>query len=404
MVGGQLEGGLRLRAGEPRHRADQLAQLQARQAQGADDPVPAVQDEAGPLVVPVQHRGVRPDRRRSATCETAPDRGGAHPRVHPQTRPARGARHRPDPLGDRVVPAGPLARRVLRGDHPPRPSPRPNPCPVGLSGGRGLGNQVAGGALSTGEVIPNPKHLDGALRALRRLQCQAARRTGPDKRTRQQPSARWRATQARITRLHTAVANARRDGLHKVFTRLIGEHATIVVEDLHVAGMVRNRRLARHVAGVGMAELRRQLAYKTGWSGIRLVVADRWYPSSKTCSDCGAVKAKLRLSERAFRCDQCGFTLDRDLNAARNSAALASTASCVGDENQCPLETHVRPALVRATGIATGSPCGQRRAARRGSRHGFTRFVNGVARVMPPKHRPAVRRAGPWETINACAS
>ncbi|MGH3859655.1 IS607 family element RNA-guided endonuclease TnpB, partial [Actinokineospora sp.] len=177
--------------------------------------------------------------------------------------------------------------------------------------------------LSTGEAIANPRHLEVAMRELRRLQRQAARRDGPDRRTRQAPSTRWRKTQARIKRLHTAEANARRDGLHKLSTRLVRTHGVIVLEDLHVAGMLRNRRLARHIAGVGMGELRRQITYKTGWAGSRLHLADRWYPSSKTCSDCGAVKTKLRLSERTFHCDQCGHVLDRDLNAARNLAQLA---------------------------------------------------------------------------------
>ena len=161
--------------------------------------------------------------------------------------------------------------------------------------------------LSTGEVIANPRHLEIAQRELRRLQRQAARRRGPDKRTRQVPSARWRRTQVRIARLHTAVANARRDGLHKLTTRLVRTHATIVVETLPVAGMLRNRRLARHIAGVGMAELRRQVEYKSEWDGSRVHRADRWYPSSTTCSGCGVVKTKLRVSERTFRCDECGL-------------------------------------------------------------------------------------------------
>ncbi|WP_219905397.1 IS607 family element RNA-guided endonuclease TnpB [Actinopolyspora mortivallis] len=185
--------------------------------------------------------------------------------------------------------------------------------------------------LSTGENIANPKHLDAAQRELRRLQRRAARQQGPDKRT---PSNRWRKTQARIAKLHTAVANARRDGLHKLSTRLVAEFDTVVVEDLHVAGMVRNRRLARAISGVGMGELRRQLDYKTSWSGRQLVVADRWYPSSKTCNDCGAVKAKLRLSERTFTCDHCGYRTDRDLNAARTLAGLASSPSCGATKNE----------------------------------------------------------------------
>jgi putative transposase len=99
---------------------------------------------------------------------------------------------------------------------------------------------------------------------------------------------------------------------------LAREYGTIVVEDLNVAGMVRNRRLARAIFDAGFGEIRRQLAYKTRWNGGALVVADRWYPSSKTCSGCGVVKAKLRLSERVFVCSSCGLIIDRDENAALN--------------------------------------------------------------------------------------
>lgn len=187
--------------------------------------------------------------------------------------------------------------------------------------------------LSTGEVVPNPRHLEVAQKELRRLQRQASRRTGPDRRTRQAPSNRWCKTQARITRLHAFIANARRDGLHKLSSRLVRKHGAIVLENLNVKGMMSNRRLARHVAGVGMGEFRRQIEYKATWSGVHTHVASRWYPSSKTCNDCGAVKAKLRLSERTYTCEHCGLVLDRDLNAARNLAALVerdtSSASCV---------------------------------------------------------------------------
>ena len=210
--------------------------------------------------------------------------------------------------------------------------------------------------LSTGEVIANPRHLDLALRELRRLQRQAARRR-PDSRTKTMPSRRWRATQSRIARLHAAVANARRDGLHNLSTRLLRTHGTIVIEDLNVAGMIKNRRLARHIAGVGMGELRRQFTYKTVWSGVHLHIADRWYPSSKTCSDCGAVKTKLPLRVRVFHCERCDLTLDRDLNAARNLAALveASSPSCgatLSEPDGNPHQTHA----AWAAGIATGRP------------------------------------------------
>jgi len=131
--------------------------------------------------------------------------------------------------------------------------------------------------LSTGQVVPNLRHLDAALTALRRTQRQGSRRRGPDRATRTVGSNRWRKTKARVAALHTRVANARRDGLHKLSTRLVREHDTIVIEDLNVAGMIRNRRLARHIAGLGMAELRRQLDYKTRDAGVRLVVADRGF-------------------------------------------------------------------------------------------------------------------------------
>lgn len=236
-----------------------------------------------------------------------------------------------------------------------RPTPPPTQADTAVGVDLGIKSLAV---LSTGEIIPNPRHLEVAQRELRRLQRQAARRTGPDKRTRQTPSRRWRTTQARIGRLHTQVANARRDGLHKLSTRLVRTHGMIVVEDLNVSGMTKNRRLARHVAGVGMAELRRQIEYKATWAGVPVHVADRWYPSSKTCSACGVVKAKLRLSERVFRCDQCGLVLDRDLNAARNLAALVehtSSASCVVTVNEPDGNPRKTPTY-GAAGTATGRP------------------------------------------------
>jgi len=174
--------------------------------------------------------------------------------------------------------------------------------------------------LSTGEEIPNPRHMSGALRKLRRLSRALSRRQGPDRRTERKPSNRWKRASAALGGAQGRVADQRKDGLHKLTTRLAAEFGTIVIEDLNVAGMARNRRLARHVADASFGELRRQLAYKTAWSGGRLIVADRFYPSSKTCSGCGAVKAKLLLSERTYVCTACGLVLDRDVNAALNLA------------------------------------------------------------------------------------
>ncbi|WP_405090013.1 IS607 family element RNA-guided endonuclease TnpB [Micromonospora sp. NBC_01392] len=184
--------------------------------------------------------------------------------------------------------------------------------------------------LSTGELVPNPRHLGDAQRRLRALGRAMTRKAGPNRRTGHRPSKRWQCAADRLGRAHARVANLRRDGLHKLTTRLAREHGTVVVEDLNVAGMLRNRRLARHIADAAFAEIRRQLAYKTSWNGGRLIVADRWYPSSKTCSGCDAVKAKLALSQREYTCEACALVLDRDLNAARNLSALAAEIDTAG--------------------------------------------------------------------------
>ncbi|MEX0791420.1 MAG: RNA-guided endonuclease TnpB family protein [Actinomycetota bacterium] len=135
----------------------------------------------------------------------------------------------------------------------------------------------------------------------------------------------------------------RADGLHKLTTRLATTYGTVVVEDLNVAGMTASAKgsghwrgkagLNRSILDASPAELRRQLAYKSTWYGSTLVVADRWYPSSKTCSACGTAKAKLSLAERTFACENCGLVIDRDLNAATNLASLVEaigTASGAG--------------------------------------------------------------------------
>ncbi|WP_051300008.1 IS607 family element RNA-guided endonuclease TnpB [Actinomadura rifamycini] len=194
-------------------------------------------------------------------------------------------------------------------------------------------------ADSEGHVrtIVGPRHLDYARHRLRRAGRTAARRRGPAVRdpatgtfVRRAPSRRWVKAQQKLGRIHLRVANLRRDAVHKLTTSLVREYGTVVVEDLNVAGMLRNRRLARRIADGSFGEIRRQLTYKTGWNGGTLVVADRWFPSSKLCSGCGAVKAKLSLHTRVHRCDECGLTLDRDVNAALNLAALAGRMAGAG--------------------------------------------------------------------------
>ncbi|MFC5815395.1 RNA-guided endonuclease TnpB family protein [Nonomuraea harbinensis] len=178
----------------------------------------------------------------------------------------------------------------------------------------------------------NPKHLASALRKLRRASRSVSRKVGPDRRTGQRPSNRWRRANAHRNQVHHQVVAPRLDAIHKLTASLTREYGTIVVEDLNVSGMVRHRKLARAVSDAGFGEIRRQLACKTAWNGGNLVVANRWFPSSKTCSGCGAVKAKLPLRVRTFTCESCGLTLDRDVNAAINLASLVKHVAGSGPE------------------------------------------------------------------------
>jgi transposase len=193
--------------------------------------------------------------------------------------------------------------------------------------------------LSTGHVAANSRPFQAAMAKLRRLQRQLARqrraanpgnysadgRVKPGAR-RWAQTKRMRRTQERVRHLHERVANLRHEQAHQLTTILTREFGVIGVETLAVKAMMANRRLARHVGDVGWGTVLAQLAYKTTWSERSiLVAADRVYPSSKMCSACGAVRAKLSLAERIFSCDAdgCGHAQDRDLNAALNLANLA---------------------------------------------------------------------------------
>jgi putative transposase len=177
------------------------------------------------------------------------------------------------------------------------------------------------GADNTGNVITigGPRALRTSLRKLRRAS-RAHSRTAKG-------GANRRKAAAKLARVHARVANVRADALHKATIALARRYETIVCEDLNVAGMLRNRRLARAIADQGFGQARRMLSYKTAWRGGQLVLADRWYPSPKLCSGCGAVKAKLALSERTYTCLRCGLTVDRDVNAAVNLLHLAASGA-----------------------------------------------------------------------------
>ena len=170
--------------------------------------------------------------------------------------------------------------------------------------------------LSDGTVIENPRYLKKSERKLKRAQQALSRKV--------KGSNRREKARAKVARLHARVANQRLDGLHKLTTWLTRKYSDISIEDLHVAGMVKNRHLAKSIMDAAFGEFRRQLEYKTTRTGARLHVVDRWYRSSKACSGCGGVKAKLSLSERTYRCDSCGLVLDRDLNAAINIMVAGS--------------------------------------------------------------------------------
>jgi putative transposase len=187
-------------------------------------------------------------------------------------------------------------------------------------------------------TVAGPKALRTALRALRRAS-RAHCRTAP-------ASANRRRRAARLARIHARVADVRADALHKATTDLARRYETVVAEDLNVAGMTRNHKLARAIADQGFGQARRMLGYKTTWNGGRLILAGRWYPSSKTCSACGAVKAKLCLAERLYLCQACAYTEDRDVNAARNLLKLAVS----GTESINACGPQVRPGLAGRSG------------------------------------------------------
>lgn len=206
---------------------------------------------------------------------------------------------------------------------------RPEPAPhTGPATGVDVG-LASLATLSDGTKYPNPKALKRAQRKMKRLQRVVSRR--------KKGSVNRRKAKAALARAHYRVSCIRADAQHKATTEITERFGLIGVEGLNVKGMLRNHCLAGAVSDAGFHELRRQLEYKAKWRGGRVVVADQWFPSSKTCSECGAVKDELKLSERVFQCSECGFQADRDVNAARNLEKLAARSAesenaCGGDE------------------------------------------------------------------------
>jgi putative transposase len=228
-------------------------------------------------------------------------------------------------------------------------APEPLP-PAGRAVGVDLGVQDFA-VTSDGEKIANPRHL--ARRA-----CNLARYQRRLSRCRKGSANRARAA-AKAARAHRKVRHARADFLHRASTRLVRQNDLIVIEDLAVANMIRNRRLARAISDCGWGEFRRQLEYKCQRYGRRLVVIDRWYPSSKTCAACGHLLAELSLSTRHWTCPSCRARHDRDINAAKNilAAGLAVAWGDPGDACGAGVRhsgsSRVRPAVKQEPRPAT---------------------------------------------------
>jgi putative transposase len=187
------------------------------------------------------------------------------------------------------------------------------------------------GATPDGEHVlrvENPRHYVDAEKKLAHAQRIASRRQGPKKGV--APSNRWKKANGRVQKIHVATRNARTNLIHGTAARLAKNYDVIVIEDLNVAGMVKNHSLAEHIQDAAWGEFTRQLEYKTKWYGSTLVKAGRFYPSSKICASCGTVKAKLSLTTRTYACEVCGHTVGRDLNAAINLARMGLPGTSFG--------------------------------------------------------------------------
>ena len=223
---------------------------------------------------------------------------------------------------------------------------------------------------SEARVVEPLRMLRRNLGKLRRLDRQLARK--------QRGSRNREKARLRRARLHYKVSCQRNDFLHQLSSELTKTKSVIVVEDLHVKGMHRSGSLALSISDAGMGELRRQLSYKSEWYGSRLIVADRFFPSSKTCSGCGVIKEALTLGERVFECDACGRVIDRDENAAINLRRYGFNAlrgelgivplpeglrevKPVREEGSGPSSIGVKPASVKQEATARHTCGGTRR-------------------------------------------
>ena len=175
---------------------------------------------------------------------------------------------------------------------------------------------------SDGEKFPNPKHLKKHYRKLRRLQKNLSRK--------QKGSNNRYKARVKLAKAHLKITDTRKDYLHKITTQLIRENQTIGVEDLAVKNMVKNRKLSQAISDASWGELTRQLEYKCQWYGRNYIEIDRWFPSSKRCSNCGHIEEKMQLNIREWDCPKCGTYHDRDINASKNILAAGLAVSVCG--------------------------------------------------------------------------
>lgn len=199
------------------------------------------------------------------------------------------------------------------------PSVKPLPAleaAIGIDAG--LGSLLT---LSTGEKITNPRHERKHRARLAKAQRTCAKKTeGSNNRAK---------ARLKVAKIHARIAGGRRDRLHKLTTRLVRENQTLVIEDLTVRNMVKNHKLARAISDAAWSEFRSMLEYKAQWYGREVIAVDRWFPSSKLCSNCGTIASKMPLHVRTWTCD-CGTTHDRDVNAARNILAEGLSVTACG--------------------------------------------------------------------------
>ena len=202
--------------------------------------------------------------------------------------------------------------------------------------------------LSDGTTFDNPRSLKHHLKQLRHLEREKSRRTKGGKN-------RAKSRQ-KIARLHARLTHIRENATHQLTSYLCKNHALVAIETLAPSNMLKNHTLAQSVADSNFGEIKRQLLYKSTREQCHLVSIDRWYPSSKTCSSCGAIRNELSLSERTFVCFECGYVTDRDYNAAKNILEEAHRiTTLVHADNDTFVSTLCVSQHARSTDSSSGS-------------------------------------------------